>query len=632
MPSDAHPSQPKIIDLSDQPPSKVLPDPTTIPDLVDFDTETSKLHPDDDGAIVSVISLAWRGADGVIHAGAWPFGQGRDDRPKHEDNPVDIGPREYSFLVDWLSRAGGGLSGHNVVFDMQMLALQSRGAGYKRVDLSRRMRWDTMVVAQEIWPRAKSHSLKGLAVELLGDDADAEQQALQPHLGPKTDARYDRVPWEVMHPYALNDAIYTNQLRWIQARQIAEGEVSAGHLHVQMSLTRAILDMQLMGVPYDPEYSRLLGDQLKAEIDKLVGTLPFRPTGPAAVKWFFQDPEGPGLKPYAMTDSGQPSLTTDIVDRMVADGVPHAGTWQTIARYKSALSKWYYPFADRCGPDNRIRSSLRQGHVKSGRLSASRINLQAIPNDYKIHLPVITPRQVILKAIAEQHPGWQLWDLDLEQAELRIASMYAQCDPMLEMVREGRDAHGETATALFQVEPGHPEFKTYRQVAKRANFSLIFGSGPATFQEMVRREAGVELSIKEATQTVYSWRDLYPEFDRAIRANQTLVDELGYVPLPNGRRRWYQKHEDSHSAFNQLVQTMQAEFTKEWLIYTNRRLRPYRARGGGLLLMVHDSLVTLLPVAEAAELTEDIRSTGVRMWSEFFPGVPGGIDVHTWDA
>ena len=78
-----------IVDLSDLIPSAALPDPTTIPDLVDFDTETSGLHRDD-GAVVTVISLAWREPDGTMYAGAWPFGQG--GHPKAFEHGYDAEP------------------------------------------------------------------------------------------------------------------------------------------------------------------------------------------------------------------------------------------------------------------------------------------------------------------------------------------------------------------------------------------------------------------------------------------------------------------------------------------------------------------------------------------------------------
>ena len=623
---------PSVVDLSDLPPSQALPKPWLVPDLVDVDTETSGLHPDD-GAVVTVVSLAWRDGD-TIYAGAWPFGQGRDDRPKTPPEQIDVadlGPGEWQALLRWLSRAGGGLSGHNIVFDLQMLALQQKPR-YPGRDLSHRLVWDTMIAAQELWPERESHALKALAVDLLDEDADAEQKALAPHLGTKADPRYDRVPWAVMRPYALADAVYTNRIRHIQGDLIWEGHRGARHITTQLQLTRAILDMQLLGVPYDPGLSRRCAEILEEASERIGSGLPFKPTPVGAKDWFFKADDGPRVKPFQHTPTGQPALTSDLTERLVEMGIPHAESYLRFTRYRSAVSKWYGPFADRAGQDNRIRTSFRQGKVRSSRLSASRINLQAVPNDFHIKLPVPTPRQLIMHAVSAQHPGWELWDLDLATAELRIASMYAGCRRMLDLIGEGRDAHGETATALFGTRPGDAEYPKHRNVAKRGNFSLIFGSGARTFRDMVRKESGVELTPREATDIVEKWRGLYPEFGSAIDYHSAVVQRCGYVELPNGRRRYYAKGEDSHSAFNQLVQTMQAEFTKQWLIDTNQMLRCYRRWGGGLLLMVHDSLVMLLPATQAEREIARITEYGTELWSRFFPDVPGKIDCKRWSS
>ena len=629
----------KVVDLSRLRPSTCLPDPTTIPDLVDFDSETSGLH-GDDGARVSVISLAWRQSDGTIYAGAWPFGQG--GHLKADEDPADIGWEEWRFLLDWLAKAGGGLSGHNIAFDLQMLVAGRVGDTYTR-NLTGRFRWDTQVVAKELWPNQPT-GLKPIAVRLFAEDADAEQQALGPWLGPKTNPRYDLVPWSVMKPYALNDAIYTNLLRWHEADLIDEGYQGTRHTKAQLDVTRALVRMQLAGVPYDPEVSRECAEELESRMAALADGFPFKPTLPAMKKYYFTE-EGLNLKPYARTEKGAPQLTAETVTQMVKDKVPHAEELQDYNRYKSAVSKWYRPFADRAGADRRIRSQLRQvatsydsdAGTKSGRFSAGRINLQAVPKDFKLHLPVPTPRNLITREVRRNMPGWDLWDLDLAQAELRVAALYAQCDPMLEIINEGRDPHGETAAQLFNTGPDHPDFAFNRQIAKRANFSLIFGSGAKTFREMVAREAGVLMPLRQVEEIVYGWRDLYPEFGRAIDVEMEGVDQRGYVALPNGRRRYYAKHEDTHSAFNQLVQSMLAEYAKDWMVDTDRHLIPYRKRGvdagvgvAGMLLVVHDSQLLLLPSEEARAVVEGIQERALALWDRYFTGVPGGVDATRW--
>ena len=48
---------------------------------------------------------------------------------------------------------------------------------------------------------------------------------------------------------------------------------------------------------------------------------------------------------------------------------------------------------------------------------------------------------------------------------------------------------------------------------------------------------------------------------------------------------------------------------------------------GGLLLMIHDSLVLLVPEGEAEFLADQVTKIGLDQWSRLFPGVPGEIEA-----
>lgn len=619
-----------------------LPRPSQVVGPVAVDCETSGLHKDD-GARVSAVSVAFRvEGDPVPYSAAFPFGQGP------EDASLDLGRAEWRHLMRWLSSAGGGLVGHNIRFDVLQLANQSIN-GYPGVDLLDRVISDTWVVAAELWPEQKSHALKKLAVKLWGGDADEEQRALAPHLGPKTNPRFDLVPWEVMEPYARADAELTLALHEHLQQWLKYNSMAGGFIGQEMDILKCLARMEQAGLPYLPEVSRECGRQLDSQVKELEAKLPFKNTPARAKKYFFESGEmdlgapsgqpvqGLGLPVVDRTPSGQPKLTASVVQRLVRDGAPHAAELQTVSRYRSACSKWYFPFADRAGADGRVRTSFRHvGGTKSGRFSASRINLQAVPKDYALHLPVKTPRQIVAEAV-ERLPGWQLWELDLEQAELRLAAMDAQCDSMLDVIREGRDPHGETASALFGVAPGDDQWDFYRSISKRANFSLIFGSGPATFQEMLANQAGVELPLEQVRRIVYDWRDLYPQFGWRIDECMAEVDAAGFVRMTTGRKRYYARGEDSHSAFNQRIQGSLAEYGKRWLIETDRNLRHLRQRGvdegiglGGLVLVVHDSQVLLLPDEVADESVRQVQADAKRLWDEMFPKVPGGTDASRW--
>ena len=611
-----------------------LPAASSVSGVVAYDTETSGLHPDD-GARVSVVSVAWHEGDDIVHA-AWPFGQGGKN-----DSPVyDIGRREWMELCRWLAFAGNGLVGHNLKFDLVMMWGGAK-PGYEGINLLGRARFDTMVLAKELWPTG-ALGLKPLSVKLFGEDADAEQQALKPHLGPKTNPRFDLVPWEVMKPYAMADASLTLRLLDRQAELIEEGRWGSKMWSRELEITKALTRMELAGIPYDPQLSRDLAKKLEEHQADILGKLPYEPN--KAKSYYFTD-AGLNLKPYARTEKGAPQMTADILERMGRDGIEWTAELLEYNRIKSALSKWYIPFADKTGPDGRLRTQFRQvanergdhGGTKSGRFSAGRVNLQAVPKDYALHLPVPTPRAVIRAAVA-QYEGWSLFDLDLAQAELRVAALDAECQKMLNLIVAGDDAHGSTATELFGTKPGDEMWKVHRQIAKRANFSLIFGSGPKTFRAMVQKEAGIDLGDAESKRIVYGWRDIYPEFGKAIDREMAFVERTGYVELYNGRRRYYLPNEDHHSAFNQRVQGSIAEMGKNWLLRTDRLLRPLRPRGreeigtlGGLLLVVHDSQVVLLPDEEAEDWLAQVVAGGILSWDELFPGVPGGVDATPWE-
>lgn len=638
-----------------------LPDPGRVSSLLAFDVETSGTAPDD-GSRVSVISLAFRldgeGPDFPMHNYAYPFGQG----PAGEE--VNLGAGEWRACLDWIRAVGQtrGLVGHNANFDVIQLRAGAK-PGYAGEDFNDLVVFDTMAAADRMFP-GQSKALKAIAVRLFGEDADAEQQALRPHLGPKTNPRYDRVPWEVMQPYARRDTELTLQLlEWYFAPDPEVPDLTrwqarpqTAYVARELDVARALVRMEVAGLPYDVEGSRAAASDLESRIRKLRDQLPFVPTIPKTKQFLFDtDPVDLGkgvvtplgLTPRARTAKGAPQLTAEDLTRMVARGIPHAATLQEIRRYESANSKWYHAFADRANPtDQRIRTQFRQfgtatgedGGTRSGRFSVGRINLQAVPKDYALHLPVPTPRALIARA-AESVPGWSLYDLDLAQAELRTAALDAQCTPMLDAIRNGRDAHGETAQALFGTPPDHPDFKVNRQIAKRANFSLIFGSGAPTFQAMVERESGTSFSLQEAKRVVYGWRDLYPEFGSRIDHWMEFARHNNYVPLTNGKHRYFAPGEDWHKAFNQRIQGSLAEYAKEWLLSTDTLLREYHddpdrvtnpARYGGLLLVVHDSQVLFLPDDRAPALIEAIREEARAIWGRWFPGVPGDVDATPW--
>ena len=680
--------------------------------VVALDTETSGLF-EDDGARVSTVSVAfippvnvpggeWHpylqpseyapGYSTDLVSIAWPFNQGVDGKPESNGQPTlfpdteNLDRAEWDALLEWLELAAG-LVFHNAKFDLHKMRVGVRGSqidprpAWEGKDLSHLLHWDTQNVNSLLWPLQPdptsgrpTTSLKPTSQILFGTEAGDEARKVKEYLRKRKlpSGRWDLMPWDVIGQYADMDARLTYMLMLRQEHEIergagnwlnpaGEGGVSGTYdaIRRRLDVTKVLYRMEWRGLPYDEMGSREAANETERRAQPLAESLPFRPTDQAAKSFFFTDgltskgTPGLDLVPYATLASGGVSMTAEVLARMVEDEVPYAEKWANYRKVTNAASMWYRAYADAMGTDGRLRTCFRQNGTVSARFSVERVNLQAIPQDYRLSglaalEGIPTPRQLIARGVPE---GWAIYELDLAQAELRVAALFAKQESMLELIRQGQDLHAVTTQALFpEVAPGSPDWGKYRQVGKRANFSLLFGAQGKTFRNMVSKETGMRLEDYEADRIVRDWNRLYPRFAQSIESHQSKVAQRqakggkGWVQAINGERRWYGRYDDARSAFNQRVQSNLAHFGIDWMLQTERHLSqsqwldfavrdslPAGAQGG-LLLTIHDSQVLLLPASEAGKETADqCAQIGRDLWAERFSGVPGGVDLHPWD-
>lgn len=600
--------------------------PSELPDVeyVAVDTETSALHPDDGGR-VSVVSVAW--LEGGAKALAWPFDQGIRDKLPQADLALDGDPNlpesEWEALMKWL--AGRKLIMANAKFDLHMLRAGTRH--WPGVDLVDNVVWDTMLATKELDPKdslglkdtAKRWSLKGG-----GEDEDAvdlkgflrKQKLKSPIPGA---AGYDLVPWAVMEPYAVTDAELTILLWAHQLDRLETGEGLRWRIEFELGVAKSLYRMESRGLRYDWEASMRASRVLDELAAKLEGELPFPATVPGAKRFFFTDS---GVVPYKTTPTGLAQLDEEVLYRMIGDGVAWAKEYSEVSRIKRANSMWYEGYARMCGSDGRLRTTYKQTRVKSGRMSCERLQLQAIPKIDKALAEVPPVRNLILAK-----EGYELWNLDLSQAELRVAAHYAKCKAMLSMLEGGADLHGITTTQVFGIEKGEADWKVKRDIAKRLTFGGIFQIGGRTFQKTLSKLAHIDWPVGQCEEMVRVWRGLYPEFGRAYHSWDRHASREGWVPvMPGGRwerRSWFKSDEYTNTAWNRVVQGSLALFNSIWLVELER-LWP-----GVLVLNVHDSMLLELPKREAAEIAAAVAAHTGRLATELF-GVQMLADVTEW--
>jgi DNA polymerase I-like protein with 3'-5' exonuclease and polymerase domains/intein/homing endonuclease len=148
------------------------------------------------------------------------------------------------------------------------------------------------------------------------------------------------------------------------------------------------------------------------------------------------------------------------IPKEIAGAFSKGGPSRQVATHEKALSRTGHPLALRVlrwkeltksleflgslrlfaesGDGGRIHPSIRQLGADTGRTSQSEPNLQQMPRsaDAGVRRAFVAP------------PGFNLWLVDYEQLQLRIAAIIARDKRMIEAFLAGRDIHRETQTAL----------------------------------------------------------------------------------------------------------------------------------------------------------------------------------------
>lgn len=560
-----------------------------------------------------------------------PFDQGiRDKLPTAQieldffGNDADPNlPREdWEYLLRWLQDQA--LVFQNAKFDLIMMRTGTRH--WPGVDLVGRFAWDTMLATGVLEPK----ELRGLdaTAQRLGLGAKVGLEAVQGWLKSRKHPkhRYDLVPWDIIQEYVVADAIMTSDVcRWQHEQlsdRIQHGDEDPRYDRIQRAfdLTRALYGMEVRGIEYDDEESLRAAAKLEAEADALERTMPFQCTPTFAHNYFFGQLKLDADRVSEKT--GRPSLDEEQVRKWIKKDVPWAAEYAQVTKSRRAVSMWYRGYPEKIGLDGRLRCTFRQGHVKSGRMSVERVQLQAMPKKDK-NIDGIPGVRELIRA----KEGYGLWNLDLSQAELRVASQYSGCRRMLQMMADGVDAHGETTKGVIGIDPADPLWKEKRDIAKRLNFGGIFQIGGEKFQATLAKLADLHLPLHECNDYVNGWRSMYPEFGVAYRKADRMAASKGYVRLlpntPFEELSYFKEHEYTNTAWNRIVQGSLALAFGMWLGEIEKRWP------GRMILTVHDSIVLECPLDEGDEIASQVAEYGAELMTEIF-GIQMIVDIDRY--
>lgn len=310
---------------------------------------------------------------------------------------------------------------------------------------------------------------------------------------------------------------------------------------------------------------------------------------------------------------------------------------------------WQY-IADPTAP--RIHPSFWLHRTVTGRTSSSNPNFQNIPKRgelAKAYRKIFVPSE-----------GFLFAEVDLSQAELRVAACMANETEMIRIYQEGGDIHSATAAATMRVSeakfneglddettiladvvsqwPGAdvklreltvPQRRLYtvaqfcdfkRFAAKAVNFGFLYGMGWRKFKTYAKTDYGIVFTDEEAQETRELFFKKYPRLQRWHDAMREFLRDHGFVRALHGSLRRLPNIESdddmivgmsSRQGINSPVQRFASDLG---LIAANRFTRDASEADMRILMFIHDA-----NIVEAGEAVIDEAASALRFYMETTP-------------
>lgn len=368
---------------------------------------------------------------------------------------------------------------------------------------------------------------------------------------------------------------------------------------------KAIADMESYGVAIDrslAESELQMGTQIMSQIIEDLGGL--NPTSPKDLEHLLL--ERLGLPVVRKTPKGKPSFDKfameEYEDILGNRNDPTARMVLEYRGWQKACSTYFKAFLEKQDADGRVRPNFKLHGTRTGRLSCENPNFQQIPRttDEAKRWNLNTKKCITASS------GWNLWELDYSNLELRLAAIYSGQQALIEAFNQGQPIWDYMSDLLG----GWEKYKT-----KTATYAILYGAGKKKLDLM-----GIP---DEAYRTYF---DTFPRFKWASETINEGAKSQGYVNYWTGRRRHFPPSESPHKAFNSVLQGGGAEVVKRALVEISENVCDQSCR---LVLTIHDSIVLEirqsmenLYLAKAQEIME-------RIPTEFFE-MKFTVDAHEW--
>lgn len=470
---------------------------------------------------------------------------------------------------------------HNAAFDVYYLEWN----GYKVKNFT-----DSMVMAQVLSNNEGSHRLQDLVKRELGIEIGKKLQKAN-HW--KLELSYEH------YLYSMCDAAVTRILTIKLVKQIEQKGLYQV-LQREIKALPAIVRLQIDGMPFDKqtwneELSKI--QQQKEQIQQALLKELQTEINLESPKQLLQCLQNRGIPAKNTADDTLAALEQDY---------PVLKKLRLYRQYHKVLSLSGEKWLGHVRVDGRIYPSWRLIGATTGRMTCSSPNLQQVPH--------------LLRPYFNASDGYCFLVADYSQIELRVIAELTKDPEMVQAFKKNADLHEKTASMILGTDNISKE---NRQIAKAANFGLIYGMSVEGLQKRVKTQYGMELSYKEASKFRNGFFKLYR---RVRRYQEKQLDKLKISTL--GGRYWTNiptyPEQGWRNRYNYEVQGTAADGLKEALAL----LHPQLQNSWRLCAVVHDEIVLEVPIAEVEKAKQVLQNSMIKGMQIFIKEVPIFAEVE----
>jgi len=525
--------------------------------------------------------------------------------------------------------------GHNIKYDIKFLKYQL-GVNAKGEDDS--------LVAHYIIDETMYHGLKPLLTNYF-DIGDYEGELVQKYLRTKGDM-YSKVPQEHLMHYNALDVCYNLRLWKVLKAKLEEDDLfDMPYRYPLMAALPHMVDMELYGMHCNEEFllstSTRMGegiDELKKQLEDMA-TGPFNPNSWVQIQKImyghFHMPSVRGnFKHQSTCLEARRLIRLELAGRGQNESV--AFKWLGLFDQLKSLMKIKSSYVDNLmygskkksrmiGPKGKIHPVCLLYGTETGRVSFRDPAIQTIPRAGTGNALGEVWGKHIRVGYCYAPKGWSIMEVDISQAEMRVACALSG-DPYLHKIyANNRDIHTEVATSMYG-----PDFnKEQRKDCKKFNFAFLYGGTEKSFSV----ETG--MPIEMAKQFVRDYKKLMIGLCewRDVQLKSLLA--RGYVETRTKRRRRFplitndNRDEARKAALNMPVQGAASDITLITFIKTCEWINSENIDYVKMIAIIHDSV--LLEVKDdkieyaGRYIQQIMKSTG----EEWFPEVQWKVDIDT---